>query len=128
MPRVVIVMIGYCAYVGAVAALPLDSRATGVALRPQAVAGQKVWRVHGCTSCHSMYGLGGHTGPDLTNAWSRLGREYVQTVLRDGVRAMPGFALTDAETVDLLAYLEDADATGVYPPRTNFAPVFGVGR
>lgn len=128
MARVGIVIVGYLAYVGAVAALPLDARATDVPVRPQAAAGQKVWRVHGCTSCHAIYGLGGHTGPDLTNAWSRLGREYVRTVLHDGVRAMPAFALTDAEIADLLAYLEDVDATGVYPPHTNFAPVFGVGR
>lgn len=123
-----VVVAGYLVYVGAVAGLPLDERADEDAWSPEARAGMGVWREQACTGCHSIYGLGGHTGPDLTNAWSRMGEEYIRTVLHDGVRAMPAFELSEADVQALLALLAETDRTGVYPPRSNFAPVFGVER
>ncbi|KAA0213836.1 MAG: cytochrome c [Leptolyngbya sp. PLA3] len=123
-----VVLAGYLVYVGAVAGLPLEDRADELTQSPEARAGMSVWREQACVACHSVYGLGGHTGPDLTNVWSRMGEEYIRTVLRDGVRAMPSFALSEAEVRSLLALLAEADQTGVYPPPSNFAPVFGVDR
>lgn len=129
--RVGVVVLGYFAYVAAVALLPLGARAhasTGEPLDPQVQAGQVAWRNNACTSCHSIYGVGGHTGPDLTNVTSRMGEEYIRTVLKDGVRAMPAIELSDDETNAIVAYLGHADVTGVYPPRNAFVSVFGVGR
>lgn len=123
-----LVLGGYLIYVGAVAGLPLEGRADENDWSAQARSGVAVWREQECTACHSIYGLGGHTGPDLTNVWSRMGEDYIRTVLRDGVGAMPAFKLGERDVQSLLAMLAETDRTGVYPPPSNFAPVFGVGR
>jgi len=55
---------------------PAPVVATGSASVPAEAAqliaqGQTVYQTNGCTSCHSMNGGGGHSGPDLTHEGSR---------------------------------------------------------
>lgn len=129
--RVGVVILGYFIYLAAVAMLPLGARAhasAGERIDGRVRAGQLAWRNNACTSCHSIYGLGGHTGPDLTNAYSRVGEGYIRVVLEHGVRAMPALALSEDEIHAIIAYLRHADATGVYPAPNAFVSAFGEGR
>lgn len=116
-----------CAYVvmaALVAGLP--SRSAKIDGASSAVAaGAEVWRSANCTACHSIYGLGGHIGPDLTNAITRLGDEGVARKIAAGGRAMPTFPLTEEQSASLVAWLSDIDATGVYPLPQLFSPGFG---
>ncbi len=127
--RVAVVILGYLAYGALAASLPIrtppiDASSTG----PLVDLGRAAWRANNCQSCHSIYGLGGHTGPDVTNAFSRVGDGYIRQVLRMGVRAMPVLDLSESEIDALVAYLDDMDRSGTYPPPGLGEPVFGVPR
>lgn len=88
-------------------------------------AGRRVWLSSGCPTCHAIYGLGGHLGPDLTNA-ARAGREeFVAAAVRSGRPGMPRFDLSPREMERLLAYLRAVASSGDYPPRSTDSPVFG---
>lgn len=128
--RVGVVVAGYFAYAVMAAFLPVGTPELSPteSVGPMAGLGLVAWRSYGCQSCHSVYGLGGHTGPDLTNAVSRFGEGYVRFALREGVRAMPPLGLSDTEIEAIVAYLKEADRSGVYPPPNLLAPVFGAGR
>lgn len=80
-----------------------------------ALAGQQVWQARNCTSCHSLYGLGGHIGPDLTNAMTRVGEDGARAILHYGMGRMPPQVLTPEEAGQVIAYLRYVDSTGVYP-------------
>ncbi len=80
----------------------------------QAIAGKHLWQKHNCGSCHQFYGLGGYLGPDLTNVISdkRKGREYARAIIKTGTAVMPNFHLSNEETEQLLAFLEEVDKSG----------------
>lgn len=89
-------------------------------------AGPRAWRQAGCHFCHSLYGLGGHTGPDLTNVASRRPPEFIRTVVRSGLRGMPPYQSIDPTDLDsIVAYLAEVDHTAEYPPREFLRGVFG---
>ncbi|MBK6929499.1 MAG: cytochrome c [Saprospirales bacterium] len=90
-----------------------------------AQAGKSLWQRNNCISCHSLVGLGGHLGPDLTNAFSRRGEGYIRYVLNHGSKKMPAFHLSPAEQNALIAYLKAIDSTSIYPLKRHDAPVFG---
>ncbi|MBU0676956.1 MAG: cytochrome c [Verrucomicrobia bacterium] len=90
-----------------------------------AIRGSIVWRRENCLSCHAIYGLGGHSGPDIVNIVSLYGDAYVRHVVTNGMIAMPAFELPEHEVDDLAAYLQHLDSTGVYPIRKKAPPVFG---
>lgn len=118
---------GYVAMTLLVALLP--SRSTGLGPpSPAVAAGAGVWRAANCIGCHSIYGLGGHIGPDLTNAISRLGAAGVTGALYGGGARMPRFDLSDDSTANLVAWLSYIDGTGVYPLPRHFSPGYGVIR
>ncbi len=81
-------------------------------------AGKLVWQKYNCNACHQVYGLGGYLGPDLTNAYSLKGQEYIKAFLKTGTGAMPQFHLSDEETGSLLSFLKDIDASGKADPKT----------
>lgn len=99
--------------------------ARAFALTEDALAGQKTWQARNCVACHALYGLGGHTGPDLTNVVSRIGEESTQAVLVYGRGKMPPQHLTPREEQSLAAYLAFVDSTGVYPTMTFPDHAFG---
>lgn len=118
---------GYGAYAVACALVPADL-GVGVAgaADPLTRADLRAWRMAGCQSCHSILGLGGHTGPDLTNLISRTSPEYVRAIVRAGSRAMPAYPdLQDADLRGIVRYLEAVDRAGSYPPASRSRPVFG---
>ncbi len=94
----------------------------------RAYTGREVWLNYACQTCHSIYGLGGHLGPDLTNTASEGMGAYIRIVVREGRLGMPAFNLTERELDDLMAYLEMINASGHYPPRSLNDSVFGAVR
>jgi|GEM_PF-1521317 len=132
--RILLVPAMYLCYTGLILALPERTPAPPVnGLRaPEDVrafrVGRTIWLERGCAVCHSIYGLGGHLGPDLTNA-ARPGMEsLIRVTVRRGRGRMPAFDLSVPELNALVVYLRRIAATGTYPPRSWTDPVFGAGR
>jgi mono/diheme cytochrome c family protein len=94
-------------------------------LSAEALTGQNLWQARNCVACHALYGLGGHTGPDLTNVISRIGEDSTQAVLAYGRGKMPPQGLTPREQQSLAAYLAYIDSTGIYPTGTFPDHAFG---
>lgn len=77
------------------------------------------WRSAGCQFCHSIYGLGGHTGPDLANVVSRESPAYVRAMMIAGPRGMPTYGhLDETALAGIIRYLEAVDGSGRYPSAT----------
>jgi len=116
-------------YAAVVGFVPLEEpSAHSMATSPVAESvGPQAWRAAGCHFCHSLYGLGGHTGPDLTNVVSRTSADYVRAVVLSGMPGMPAYkSIEPAELDSIVGYLEAVDRTATYPPRTPTKGVFGV--
>lgn len=89
------------------------------------VKGKLLWQSHKCNTCHSLFGLGGHLGPDLSNVYSQKGGEYIKYMLINGRKKMPAFSMSDEEMNNLVSYLNKIDDLVEYPLRSYDAPVFG---
>lgn len=87
--------------------------------------GVEVWRTKNCTACHSIYGLGGHIGPDLTNVYAKGGEEYIDYVLKNGLGNMPDLNLTKVERKKLIIYLKYINGFGEYPLKNFVNNPFG---
>ena len=84
-----------------------------------------MWRDNTCASCHALFGLGGQTGPDLTNILRARGTNTVRETIRSGRGDMPGHGLAEADLDSLMAYLAFVESTGEYPLRTRPIAIFG---
>ncbi len=91
-------------------ASPTPMTNEGSKLTPVEVSGQALYQRLGCSSCHTISGVGGTRGPELTSFG--LNPDADQRVLLHfaGVRqapgsVMPGYQLSDAELSSLAAYL-----------------------
>jgi mono/diheme cytochrome c family protein len=129
--RIAAVFALYCGYACAIAKLEgrTGHAAAAHSADPQSgaryAAGRELWRAHACQTCHSIYGLGGHSGPDLTNVMRRESADYVRASVLGGRAGMPAIELGERELVDLVAYLAAIDATGTFPPRSLGESAFG---
>ncbi len=74
-----------------------------------------VWQSKNCIACHSIFGLGGHLGPDLTNTYGEKGPAYIDFVLKNGLHYMPKLELSQTERKQLISYLENINKLGKYP-------------
>lgn len=83
--------------------------------KPESINGKLVFQSYNCIACHQIYGLGGYIGPDITNAYSNKGPDYISMVLKNGLGKMPKLNVTDKEIKELVAFLEDVDKTGISP-------------
>lgn len=103
-----------------------DLKASAVPDSQQTALGKRVWEREACMVCHSIFGLGGHLGPDLTNTVRLRGDTYLRHVIRNGVARMPSNdRLTDEEVAALIAYLHYVDALGDYPLQSPWTQFFG---
>ncbi len=82
----------------------------------QAQKGKLLWQHKNCTSCHQLYGLGGHLGPDLTNVAAIQTDAYIKAFLRTGTTVMPDFRLSEEEINALLEFLKYTNTTGKASP------------
>ncbi|MBL7826120.1 MAG: cytochrome c [Saprospiraceae bacterium] len=82
--------------------------------------GRLVWQRYNCQSCHQLYGLGGHLGPDLTNVYSKSGKgsKWISAIITTGVAQMPAFTLKEDEMEQLIEFLKQTDACGSADPRS----------
>lgn len=123
--RVLIVVAGYFAVAAIVFVLPTRSEPPPERAA-QVAAGTAVWRDLNCEACHSVFGLGGHVGPDLTNIIKWRGTAYVHGTLLTGRPGMPAFAaITPRDLTNLLAFLSFVNETGDFPQRTRPLQAFG---
>lgn len=123
--RALAIAAGYLAVGGAVFVAPSRSEPPPD-VAAQVAAGGAVWRANNCVSCHSLFGLGGHVGPDLTNVIKWRGPDYVRGTLMTGRPGMPVYSgIPAGEMADLLAYLTHVNRTGEYPQRTRPLRAFG---
>ena len=89
---------------------------------PNALAqkGKILWQQKNCVSCHQLYGLGGHLGPDLTNVHSQRSEAYITAFLQSGTRVMPNYNLSPAEIQAFIEFFKYTDTTGNSNP-TSFS-------
>lgn len=83
-----------------------------------AAKGKLLWQDKNCTSCHQIYGLGGHLGPDLTNVHSKQSEAYIESFLKAGTQVMPNFNLSQEEIDAFKAFFAAIDQSGKSDPRT----------
>jgi ubiquinol-cytochrome c reductase cytochrome b subunit len=73
-----------------------------------ALHGQVLFHDKGCEYCHTINGLGGLRGPNLSNVANRLTEQDMVIRILNGGRNMPAFGgiLHPDQVSDLVAYLE----------------------
>jgi len=86
--------------------LTLPSTVTA-SLTPTAAQGAESFQRRGCINCHSVAGVGGQRGPDLTQVGARLTPDELTWRILNGGRNMPayGTALTPEEVSALVEFL-----------------------
>jgi mono/diheme cytochrome c family protein len=69
--------------------------------------GANVFHSKGCERCHSITGIGGDRGPDLSSVGERHGARQIKQQILKGGKGMPPFkdVLTKDEVKDLVAFL-----------------------
>lgn len=88
---------------------PILAQAAGVGGR-ELSKGQLVYQAQGCANCHSINGIGGTSGPDLSKVGMRHDREWFIGHFKDPQKyvknsAMPPVSATDEEIAQLTAYM-----------------------
>ncbi len=78
-----------------------------VGLSGGAALGAQLFETRGCLNCHTIAGVGGERGPDLTHVGARLGPNELTWRILNGGRNMPayGTTLSPAELSALVEYL-----------------------
>ena len=76
--------------------------------RSQRTHGAAVFSGSGCRHCHSIGGVGGHKGPDLSGVGRRKSKAEMRQQIVYGSKVMPAFGddLEPNELKDLIAYLK----------------------
>ena len=86
--------------------------------------GKLVFQRKACIECHTVLGNGGYYGGDLTKVYEKLGNDGLQEFLThppliSGAKQKRHKRLSEAETKDMIAYLEFLDSihTANWPPQ-----------
>src|SRR5207302_6056629 len=76
-------------------------------LSPTAAQGAQVFEQRGCINCHTIAGVGGQRGPELTHVGGRLTADELTWRILNGGRNMPayGATLTPQESTALVEFL-----------------------
>ena len=76
-------------------------------LSPTAAQGAQVFEQRGCINCHTIAGVGGERGPELTRVGGRLTADELTWRILNGGRNMPayGATLTPQESTALVEFL-----------------------
>jgi ubiquinol-cytochrome c reductase cytochrome b subunit len=91
----------------AVGTLALSSFAIASS-RSQRAHGAAVFSASGCQHCHSIGGVGGHKGPDLSGVGRRKSKAALRQQIVFGSKVMPAFGddLEPGDLKDLITYLK----------------------
>jgi nitric oxide reductase subunit C len=98
---------------------------TNYSTETKEISGIDIWRSKNCAACHSIFGLGGHIGPDLTNTYKYKNEEYLDLVLNNGLQNMPNLNLSKHEREQLILFFKDINNLGVYPLKSITSNPFG---
>jgi ubiquinol-cytochrome c reductase cytochrome b subunit len=76
-------------------------------LDPTQQAGAQIFEQHGCINCHTVAGVGGQRGPDLSTIGRSLSNDQMTWRILNGGRNMPAFGdtLTPQQLTQLTAFL-----------------------
>ena len=75
---------------------------------PLAIRGEKIYTLNGCSGCHGADRSGVKPFPALLNVSSRLSKEQVSSILKNGKGQMPAFPnISDGDKEALIAFLFD---------------------
>lgn len=69
---------------------PILARAASVSAGTELSRGEELYRKNGCAACHAMKGVGGTTGPDLTQVGSRRNADWIYKHFKDPPAMSPG--------------------------------------
>jgi cbb3-type cytochrome oxidase cytochrome c subunit len=88
---------------------PILATAAGVGGKPL-TPGQLVYQSQGCSSCHTINGIGGTSGPDLTKVGSMRDHDWLFGHFKDPQKyvknsAMPPVIASDEEIRQLTEYM-----------------------
>lgn len=77
----------------------------------QVVAGKHVWQDRNCNDCHTILGIGGYFGPELTKVFDRRGAAWMTSWLLDPKAVdpkatMPNQRLSNTQVADLVAFFQ----------------------
>lgn len=75
---------------------PILATAAGVGGK-ELTAGEKLYQSLGCSACHMTRGIGGTTGPDLTNVGAKRDREWLEGHFRDPDKYVKNSAMPKVE-------------------------------
>jgi len=125
--RVGLVLCGYLVLAGFSFFAPGRAHPLREAPADAVVEGLRVWRGENCGSCHAVFGLGGHLGPDAVSLLERRGERHLRTVLEQGAIGMPAFhpRLATSEREAVVAWLAHLGSFGNYPVTRHPPPFFG---
>ncbi|GMT45317.1 MAG: hypothetical protein IEMM0006_1149 [bacterium] len=94
-----------------------------IKLSPEAILGQKIFETNGGLACHTISGVGGKIGPDLTNEYKRgRSRKWLITQITDPKAhnknsIMPSLNnLSKTQLSELIAYLSSPHPKSLPPP------------
>jgi mono/diheme cytochrome c family protein len=75
--------------------------------KEQRARGAALFASSGCQHCHTIGGIGGHRGPDLSNVGRTAKKAVIRNQILNGSQIMPAFdnVLQPQEIDDLIAYL-----------------------
>jgi nitric oxide reductase subunit C len=98
---------------------PIPQQEFGIKHQKMLSEGRLVWQKYNCQACHQIYGLGGYLGPDLTNEYSRTGKNenLIKAFIVNGAKQMPGFKMSEFEMKKLVGFLIACDSTGNANPQ-----------
>lgn len=113
-------------------AKPLPASVVGVTSGPIA-DGARVFYEKGCEFCHTVSGMGGIRGPDLSFVGDRLNRDQIATRIFSGAANMPSYSgkISATEMNELLAFLSSRrrlPPVGPAPPGIPTAGQQSTGR
>ena len=74
--------------------IPALASSTYQHLDPQAKAGAILMHDEGCLACHTVNGVGGQRGPDLSKVAERVTRDELTTRILNGGGGMPAYGNT----------------------------------
>lgn len=78
----------------------------------QVVAGKHIWDKNNCMGCHTLFGEGAYYAPELTQAYTRRGPDWLKVFLKDpeamfpGERKMVNYHFTEAQIDEVIAFLK----------------------
>ncbi len=102
-----------------------------IKLSPEAILGQKIFEANSCTACHTISGVGGKIGPNLTNEYNKgrsrkwLTAQIVDSKSHTKNSIMPSYTnFSSTQLSELTAYLLSPHPKLLPPPpnKTNSLP------